>query len=150
MNEVVRDEVGLAGSVKCISCGNRYQPVNSHGAAVVVGSHPLPADAHQLHYHINPTHDGAVFSSDHGHVNIHSTNVGLRSLLPQEVPQVPRDGNPYGNGSSRPNTQTYLSKATIAKEPLYRQAKLASAMKEMVKVPLSASTGALHASYAGK
>jgi hypothetical protein len=137
--------------------------VNSH--SVVVNSHPQPADAHQQNYHMYPSHDGRVANhADQAHnpymvppgmqgnvsmnpymqanAGLVHNNVGLKSLLPQEVPQQPREGNAY--------KQSNMTKATIAKEPLYRQAKLANALREMVKTPMSSTTGALHSSYAGQ
>ncbi len=155
MNEIVHDEVGLAGSVRCISCGNRYQPSSGAG---LIHAHPLPdtnpsPQPHGL-MHGNLQHRGSSAGSIGSLASAASlgsgqslmeqmqaqelmaARSGLRSLLPQENPQLAKTGNPYRTSKA----------VVVAPEPLYRKAKLANAMREMVKTP---QASVLQSTYAG-
>lgn len=144
----------MTSTTRCLSCGqwpaggaaqHRHGPV-AHGgssSSVVSGTH---ASAHP-HHHSSSHQDDAIstpslmsqsapggsaaVTGDQIH-SLVSGSGGLRPLLPQHSPMKPvRD--PY-NMAANANTRRRAATAEKIPEPLYRKAKMAAQIKEMVKV----------------
>ena len=135
MNEVIRDETDVSGSVQCISCGHKYKP-HSIQIPLALPHHQYTASLSEQ-FQILESQSQSLQADVDSVAEMMAGKTGLKSLLPQNNPSVPK-----------PNTGG--KRVTPAPEPLYRKAKLANAMREMVKTPVStASTGSLQTTYGG-
>ena len=187
------NEFNIAGSVRCISCGNAYAPCSTHGSsfgtlsgktrpsttASILNKSPIPT-ANSINTQSSGTFTRGVLTSGYsrdsslsaedtidiegthdtsmtyGSLNDYNNDLSLRRgqtpsessftmplsssshlkpLFNQEKPSEPIN-NPLAKNLQVTRPRRGLA---IAQEPLYRKARMASTLKELVK-PTSTST----------